>query len=162
MRNHYWSYQDHEYEYMATLRNELRNAAIAAQADLFLSIDSDILFKTEDDLRSLIYTMEVYEAQAVSPLVNMEKHPVHAPQWNWMELRYDGVGGIRPVEPDVSISPFQVDVIMAAMMLGKRAQMIPWKNHPQGEDIGWSIRAKRAGLKLVIDSSVICEHRMHV
>lgn len=162
MLAHYWSYQDHEYEYMASLRNDLRSIAIALQADLFLSIDSDILFKTKEDLQSLIDTMRAYAAHAVAPLVNMEKYATNSPSWNWMDLRFDGVGGVRPdvsVSPS-KVSPFRVDVIMAAMLLDRRAQMIPWKNHPQGEDIGWSIKARRADLKLVIDSSVECEHRM--
>ena len=160
MMEHAWSYYDHEYEYMASLRNELRTTAIDRGADMFFSIDSDIFLPKPTSLHTLIVDMLTNEAAAIAPLVNMDQHLQNPPAWNYMDLRFNSVGADRPGEPNVSRPPFQVGVIMAAMLLGPRAMLVPWSNHPQGEDIGWSIRAHRADLKLVIDTAVRCEHRM--
>lgn len=158
MQSHNWSYSDHEYEFMASLRNDLRGTIANEAPDWFFSLDSDILLPTPDSLRELIETAQEHQANGIAPLVNMMQHPEAPPAWNWMMLRDALTGADRAPMPSQDVFP--VTVIMAAMLLDRRAMMVPWANHPQGEDIGWSIRAKQADLLLLSDSRIVCEHRM--
>lgn len=158
MRGHNWSYSDHEYEYMASIRNELRETIANEAPDWFFSLDSDIILPGPGALSELISAAVERQANGIAPLVNMMQFPQAPPAWNWMTLRESMTGADRKPAPQEEV--FQVSVIMAAMLLDRQAMMIPWANHPQGEDIGWSIKASLAGLRLFSDTRIVCEHRM--
>ena len=163
IRDHLWGSQNHEYEYMASLRNALRKEVLVRNADHFFSLDSDILLPNEHAVQDMIHEAAHESYDAVAPLVDMEKNPgMSQPAYNFMRIDRHGVMGERFPLPAAPFLPFQADVIMAAMLLNKKAQCVPWANHLQGEDIGWSLNARRMGIKVGVEPLVRCDHRMRI
>ncbi len=155
---HNWSMRDHEYEYMASIRNTLRKEILLMDADYFFSLDSDILLPHTSALENLVLEAEgTYDA--VSPLVNMVQ--IGDPAYSFMMFTADGARGER-VPLRSKSEAFEADIIMAAMLLNRQAQRVPWASHLQGEDIGWSMNARALDLKVGVVPSIRCDHRMRV
>jgi hypothetical protein len=154
---HLWGAQDHEYAYMASLRNELRLAVQLIDPDWWFSLDSDILLPEDHSLEDLIIAAEDHHFDAIAPLVDMV--PSGDPMYNFMRLSPSG--GTRYPLPS-PMWPFYADIIMAAMLLNRDAQRIPWQSHQQGEDIGWSINANAAQMSVGVAPNVRCDHRMRI
>jgi hypothetical protein len=157
LRDHIWSYDAGDYRYMTTLRNMLLSYVISTyEPDWFFSLDSDVLLSTKGVLRKLLICAEQHEANAVAPLVNVAKEP--PPAWNYMHLR--GSTAQRFRDEPLPVAPFKTDVIMAACMQDRVAQRVGWADHPQGEDVGWAVRAHSKGVKAVVDPRIVCAHAM--
>jgi glycosyltransferase involved in cell wall biosynthesis len=163
MHLHYWGKD--EYKLMSSLRNSLLEVVRGLDTDWFLSLDSDIILPDSKAIARLIDVAVDRQSNAVAPLVDLEAPnplPVSetpGPSWNWMRWKVRGASGRRD-RSFVMEEPFEVDVIMAAMLLDRYAQKVRWHPHTQGEDIGWSVEAYRRDLRLMVDPTVVCEHHM--
>lgn len=152
MDQHWWHLE--RFEYMAGLRNHLLDYAIDQDAEYFFSVDSDIIlppmaFETLMQGRG--------DAGAIAPLVNMAVH-LGAIAYNYM----DAVDGATPsylrtarVMPE---TVFDVDAIMAAMLIHRSLFEARWSSHEQGEDLGWSWHARQLGKRLLVDPNVRANH----
>ena len=140
------------YEYMARVRNRLKNEAFDKGADYFLSLDSDILLPA-GGLASLLTFAETHQG-VVSPAVNMATGTVA-----WNTMRWDGELG-SPTRDRGELPGFEADVIMAAMLIDRSAKDCDWRHHSAGEDIGFCINARNLGVKLWWYPPVRCNHIM--
>lgn len=139
---------DRRYREMVVLRNQLLAAVRSRAPDAFLSLDSDILV-AEPVVGLLLEDLEAFDA--VGAKCYMTRSSRLAPSWaklgrNNQIHRFDADGLIP------------VDVIMAAKMMSPRAYAVDYEWHIQGEDIGWSTAARRAGLRLGWEGRVTSKH----
>jgi hypothetical protein len=54
----------------------------------------------------------------------------------------------------------KADVIMAVKLMSPAAYNVDYEVHRQGEDIGWSIAARKKGVKLGWDGRTVSKHLM--
>lgn len=147
-----------KYANMVKLRNSLLNRVRELQPDYYFSLDSDILIQNPNTIELLIAHIKS-GADGVSPLMFMTPTGCLYPSvMNW--------------RPDVSTKAmrklsyplgtyFQSDIIMAAKMMSKNLYSeVDYEVHEQGEDIGWSLNAKRKGFKLFSASYIYAPHIM--
>jgi hypothetical protein len=118
---------------------------------LFLSLDSDI-FLHRDALKMLVEGVPRFSAVGgkayMTPTSTMFPSFMNFPRQGAIE-RYDHASG-----------PVPVDVIMACKLMTSAAYNIDYVYHDQGEDIGWSLACKAAGLQLGWDGRVTNKHAM--
>lgn len=135
------------YQEMVDLRNLLLGAVRLQEPDLFLSIDSDILLHP-DQLKFMIECLDRFDA--VGGRCYMTSTGTRFPSWGRLNRgnlqRYDAEG------------TFPVDVIMALKLMTPAAYRVNYGFHLQGEDIGWSLNATEAGVRLGWDGRVIAKH----
>jgi len=167
MLSHTWSQDEGEFRLMAQLRNLLcYYAHEELRADIFFSLDSDIILPSASAIELLLQALHDYAGNAVAPLVDMAAPldlpvPKPPPAWNFMQWKLAGISAERAPHGPLAGMPFRAGVIMAAMMLDRTAQLVRWKDHPQGEDLGWSTDAFRHGVRLLVDPRVQCRHVMN-
>lgn len=136
---HCWSVS--AYEFMVELRNALLGQVREIEPELFLSLDSDILLHPAA-LRRLIDTLDEHpEWGAVGGKAFMQASSVACPSYAMLS---DSGALRRPNAEGV----FRVDVIMAIKLMTPAAYNVDYEVHWHGEDIGWSIAARRAGVVL--------------
>jgi hypothetical protein len=164
MDKHWWPLK--RFEYMAGLRNQLLDYAIAQDAEYFFSVDSDIILPPMA-FEILSKEMELYKHHGVgaaAPLVNLGAHLGDGTfAYNYMHSLDGGVTSRfnRPATP-MPTTPFAVDAIMAAMMIHKKAFDVRWAYHEQGEDLGWSYNALQRGHRMLVVPEIVCNHIMRV
>jgi len=150
---HVWNKGQSVFGYMARLRNRLLDLMIEREAQYFLSLDSDIVLPP-NAIRDLLAVMERTGADVISPAVATCFDPV---EWNTMNWGTDGRAW-RHYIPQVT-GP--VDVVMAAMLLNRRAmESCRWMSHPQGEDIGFCLLAEKRGISRWWVPEMACTHMM--
>lgn len=157
--DHIWN--EPFYKHMAKVRNMLVSWCQKMNVAWFFSVDSDIILPPET-LPALLKDAKEVNADVISPLVLMNPDGMSAddPAWNYMFWNKDleGISASRlnsnPVVEDVQ----QVDVLMAAMLLNRKAQKCRWYSHTQGEDIGWSVDAYNNDLRLFVHKGIQAEH----
>lgn len=135
---------------MASLRNELLRAARDTEAEMFLSLDSDILLHPAQ-IAMMLESLGQFDA--VGGRCYMTKQGVKFP--SYAQLGRSG-GLLRPDRAGV----FEVDVIMAIKLMSKAAMYVHYRVDAQGEDIGWSKACAEYGLKLGWDGRVAAKHVM--
>lgn len=140
------------YAHMVTLRNLLLRAVRAWEPDYFWSLDSDILAHP-DALSTLLNDLDNTDFDAVGGKTYMSERGRACPSYGMLSP----LGGLR--RPD-SAGCFEVDVIMAVKVMTPAAYAVDYELHRQGEDIGWSIAARAAGLSLGWDGGVCSKHVM--
>jgi hypothetical protein len=118
----------------------------------FLSVDSDV-FLHPQAVALMGETIERYDA--VGGKCYMSPEGTWAPSYAMLNH-----GAESLYRPDQHGSVFTVDVIMALKLMSPAAYGINYRYHQQGEDIGWSIECKRAGLRFAWDGRVISKHAM--
>lgn len=140
------------YSELAQLRNELLREVRDYAPDYYLSIDSDILI-APGVLPNLLSDMDQFDA--VSGKVYLSPPPYTAvPNYGvWSQAASMQRNGD-------TVGPCPVDVIMALKLMSPAAYGINYAGNDHGEDIGWSKRAKEAGLKLGFDGRIISKHVM--
>jgi GT2 family glycosyltransferase len=146
------------YNHMVDFRNNLLKKARSLNPDYYFSLDSDILLKQSDTLSRLIRVLEEEPFQAVAPLLFMS--PANTQHPSYMSWR-DEVGGkaFRRKYPLGTL--FEADVIMAAKLMSRDVyHNVDYEWHYQGEDLGWSAAATRAGFKLGAASDIYVPHIM--
>lgn len=140
------------FEWMVKLRNELLGVVRLVEPRLFLSLDSDIMLH-RDALKNMMETIE--SCDAVGGKTYMTENGTAFPSWANIGK---GIGkGLIRYEAD---GQFSVQAIMAIKLMSPRAYNIDYQFHPHGEDIGWSIACREAGLKLMWDGRVASKHVM--
>lgn len=145
-------YKESRLRTMATMRNMLLDYVATTDADLYLSLDSDILLP-RDAIYQLATDCSTYHA--VAPLV------------------YLGVGNLtnaffrkdtRPAKRLQDIGQLVgADIICAAKMMTRDLftdDRVRYDFHTSGEDIAWSFSATEHGYQLGFDSRVRCKHVM--
>jgi len=137
--------------HMVEIRNLLLDAVREIGPDLFLSLDSDILLHS-DAVANLVESTQRFGAVGGAAFMsNTEEHP----NCGWVE----GMTGFtRQRMEHRGVIP--VGVIMAVKMMGPAAYSIDYAFSVQGEDIGWSLAAGEAGVRLGWDNRVINKHVM--
>lgn len=141
------------FAHMASLRNQLLDEVRRIKPDLFLSIDSDILLHP-DHLASMIQNLHERSWDAIGGRCYLGSGTIYP---SWMRcLRPDG----ESVTRQDATGCFKVDVIMALKLMTPKAYYVDYRFHSKGEDIGWSIDARRAGCTLGWDGTVVSKHVM--
>jgi hypothetical protein len=124
-------------------------------------VDSDIILPPLA-WRTLAHHLEQRKEEgfkAIAPLVNMGDH-IDTVAWNYMDWNHHSTASAYRSAVPMPTEPFEAGVIMAAMLIHRTAFEVLWHEHDQGEDIGWSWHAREAGVRLLVDPTVVCEHRM--
>lgn len=134
---------------MARLRNSLLQRVRELEPEHFWSVDSDILV-AKDALASALEARSRFDA--VGSRCYMTERGTFAPSYAML----NGGGLVRPD----SKGCHRVDVIMAVKLMSPKAYYVDYETHRQGEDIGWSISARKQGLKLGWDGRTISKHLM--
>jgi hypothetical protein len=142
------------YQYMASLRNQLTDEAIARDADYFFSLDSDIILPPGGLKQLLDYAAD--HPGVVSPAVNMT---VGSTAWNTMDWT-DKQFPTMAIRPQHEPRSGPADVIMAAMLLDRTGMECLWQPHGQGEDVGFCIDAHLKQVPRWWFPEVRCQHLM--
>lgn len=144
----HWNHD--RYRRMVYLRNCLLETVRAIQPAYFLSLDSDIFLHQQ----AIVNMMEHVDTfAAVGGKTFMTPKGYVAPSY----CRFDGR---RLVRPNVDYVIEDVDVIMAIKLMTPAAYKVDYEFHEKGEDIGWSLAVRRAGLRLCWDGRVTSKHAM--
>jgi len=148
--------QDERLEWMAFLRNRLLGVVRKREPDLFLSIDSDILLNPvafEHMLEAINDEKAKFDAVGGKAFLGRgSRAPLNFGYLNYRnhlergEMEYLGT----------------VEVLMALKLMKPAAYNIDYKFDHIGEDIGWSIACKEAGLKFGYDGRYCSKHVMYL
>lgn len=166
-------HDNERYRTLAEARNELLRSVQAVEADLFLSLDSDIMPEdpeTIERLERLIVEDGFDLAQPVTFL-----HPQAPPTWSpaqlpcwaynagWFPPGRELDGCKRPwTRPAVENIPWgsrvEIDIPMACWLGNRRTIDCRYRWHESGEDIGFAQDLERAGLRCVWDTGLYARH----
>lgn len=147
------------YHHMTALRNSLLGVIREQAPDYFWSVDSDILMHP-DSLTSALGLMSQFDAVGSKCYLGEvmtgrgdERRMgfVNFAQW------HPGAGGLVRFDPGPG-AQVRTEIIMAAKLMSPRAYAIDYSFHYQGEDVGYSLACKAAGLKLGWDGAVESRH----
>ena len=147
------------YAHMAELRNRLLDHVRFREPDLFLSLDSDVLLHPAAlslALENIGRFDAVGMACHMTPLVT-NAGPVRG---STMAPNYGMYRDQRLVRPMLDPGVRQVDVIMAAKLMSPVAYSVDYRTHRLGEDIGWSLSGRKAGVTFGWDNRVWSRHVM--
>lgn len=138
---------------MVELRNIMLGHVRDMAPDWFLSLDTDILAHP-DQISNLIETQRERNWDAVGGYCYLtRKGTSHANYANmpasWVLRRTDIRGQAKVC-----------DVIMAIKLMTPAAYAVDYEWNQHGEDIGWSLAAKRHRLRLGVDARVTSKHVM--
>lgn len=143
--NRVWNHK--RYHRMVYIRNELLTVVRNIGPEYFLSLDSDIILHP----KALVNMFESIERfDAVGGKTYMTPHGRNFPSYGMLP-------GLKRVDDS---GVFEVDVIMAIKLMTPEAYSIDYKFDSRGEDIGFSISCKDAGLHLGWDGRVVSRHIM--
>ncbi len=138
--------------HMVVIRNLLLAEVRAQGPDLFLSLDSDILLHP----RALVDMIESTQRfAAVGGATFMSTSGEEHPNCGWVQ----GMEGfMRHRMEHAGVVP--VGVIMAAKLMTPAAYNVDYTFSVQGEDIGWSMAAGEAGVRLGWSNRHVSKHVM--
>lgn len=148
-----------KYHNMVNLRNSILNRVRDIKPDYYFSLDSDILIKHPSTIELLIGHIDS-GADAVNTLMFMT--PIGTQFPSVMTWKNDEENRAYRQEQYPIGKFFKSDVIMAAKMMSKDVyNNVNYEFHIQGEDLGWSLDAKRKGFNLFCASYIYSPHLMH-
>lgn len=151
------------YAHMARVRNLLLEHVQKLEPRWFLSLDSDVLVHP-DSLGHLFETIhnpargfdavggKVYMTAAV--LTHGTRRPAlgrEAPSYGMLVNDY-------ALQRDDYDGVIRVDVVMAMVLMGPAAYHLPYRPHPNGEDVGFGLAAREAGVVLGWDGRALGKH----
>lgn len=144
------------YRHMVDLRNRGLTAVREHQPRYFLSCDSDILLHPN----AIVSLVDAIEHPAL-PRLTFDavggKCFMTAPSEEYPSCgMITRTGGIRRVDTPNAV--FAVDVIMAIKLMTPKAYNVDYTFHLHGEDIGWCLAARAAGVKIGWDGRVLSTH----
>lgn len=145
-------HQRHRIDRMVEVRNLLLATVRVAAPDVFISVDSDILLHPQA-IAELLEGLGRFDA--VGGGTFLTELGDQFPSCGWV-LGNDGFRRER-MEHQGTIP---VGVIMAVKAMSPAAYAVDYQHNGQGEDIGWSVAAARAGLKLGWDNRHYSKHVM--
>jgi hypothetical protein len=137
------------YHRMVELRNALLRTVRLMRPNWFLSLDSDILLHPQT-------LLDLYESSANFDAVGGKAFlslGTVCPTW----ANLAPLGGLQRQNAD---GVFPVDVIMAIKLMNERAYNVDYRWHEQGEDAGWGIACREAGVRLGWDGRTANKHVM--
>lgn len=147
--DHRWVYA--RYERMAWLRNQMLEQVRAVMPTWFLSLDSDVMLHPDAIQRMIETATGAFDA--VGSKVYLGDRGTRYPNWAKLDpagrLMRSDFGGVM-----------RVDVLMAVVLMNADAYDVDYQVHTLGEDIGWSIACKEAGVLLGFDGTVTSKHVM--
>lgn len=147
-------WNDEAYNRMVVARNQLLSIVRYYEPDYFLSLDSDILVNSPS-LLCMFDCLDSTGADAVGGKVYMDEVGKSCPSNGvWAD---DSFKRFHRKNVD---SMIPVDIIMAFKLMTPKAYNIDYSYHMFGEDLGWSLNAKKAGLKLYWDGGITSKHVM--
>lgn len=146
-----WNHE--RYHEMVWLRNCLLDAVREIGPDLFLSLDSDILLHP-DAIGSMVSKMGEKGFDAIGGKCFLEPSGLHSPNYGMMKRNKDSFTRTN------AEGLIAVDILMAIKLMSSNAYSIDYTWNKSGEDIGWSLECKAAGLKLGWDGTVVNKHLM--
>lgn len=157
------NWNEERYEHLALYRNKLLHVVQAVQPDYFWSLDSDILVHPVA-LMTLLDSIEqphkVQGEQKMFDAVGGKTYlsPMSRHITTWANLKRSGMGsGLNRHDSE---GVFACEVIMAIKLMTPAAYHVPYSPHRLGEDIGWSLNCRDAGLTLGWDGRTTSKHVM--
>lgn len=144
------------YSKMVYLRNRLLGFARQVRPDLLLSLDSDMLIHemaVDNMIESLANNPDW---AAVGGKAYLTERGINHPTFG-MFKRGSTEGAFRRHDAN---SVMQVDALMAIKLMTPDAYNVDYEFSRYGEDLGWSMAVKRAGLKVGWDGRVTSKHVM--
>lgn len=135
---------------MVALRNQLLAAVRLHRPTYFWSLDSDMVAQP-NALVNALAALPGYAAMGMRAFMTMTGLDYTS--------RAQLVKGQLRNRAD-TVGTFAVDVVMATVLMTPPAYDIEYTYHAHGEDIGWSLAAATAGLKLGWTSTASCTHLM--
>lgn len=139
------------FQHMVNLRNTLLFYVRLLGPSFFLSVDSDILLSPEA-VSDMMEDLEKYDAACNKTWLSRTSNNI-VNGGNIDRL----TGGLRRSNTDGVTA---VDIIMAIKLMSPDAYSVDYQWNDKGEDIGWSLAAKEAGLKLCLDGRHPSKHCM--
>lgn len=140
------------YSLMADLRNQLLARVRELRPTYYWSHDTDILAPPET-LMTLLEGQGRFDGTA--PTVYMTEHSTLHPN-SMRFIHGDRVRRTVPKGPDF----WRVGVAFASVLMNKELYAVDYAGHEQGEDIGWGLNARRAGLTFGVHPGCKCKHVM--
>jgi hypothetical protein len=131
--------------HMAAVRNELRTLFLKQDADVFISLDTDILLTDPTSIEQMVNSIENSGHDVVCALTSLSPNPAvlccNAGWWAGGDLGDYHRGWRRAEERDVEerSSPVRIDIPMAVYAIRRwMLAMSKYKEHECGEDIGFA------------------------
>lgn len=157
-------YRPGRFSQMAEIRNTLLRHVRAASPDMFLSLDSDILLHP-DALTHMVGMLEHWDAAgsacflSKAPKVRRDGQIARG-SWN-----LPNAGKLSPNHQlmrrwEAGAPDRRVDVLMAIKLMSPAAYAVDYAYHFQGEDVGWALNARVAGLRFGWTCKVVSKHVM--
>lgn len=151
--------------HMSKLRNRLRALFLQTDADVFLSLDTDILLEDETIIEQMLETLQSTDnCDLVAARTSL--HALHDDVHNvgWFTDRVDSSSEQawrRAEDSDLLIykPPIQIDIPMAVFVVNRFTHsMCRYKSHAQGEDIGYAQTFLAHRFKAVWRPDLVCRH----
>lgn len=143
------------YRRMVELRNILLHRVRARQPEAFLSLDSDMLLHPWA-IKGMLEHIEPRTAVGGKAYMDEYHEERSTSNPSWARLGREGT-----LQRSDSDGTFPVDVIMAIKLMSPEAYGVDYEMHVQGEDTGWSVACRRAGVRLVWDGRYASKHVMN-
>lgn len=142
------------YETMATLRNMILERVREIDPDYHWSHDTDILAPSET-LQTLLQGQERFDGTA--PTVYMTKRSkMHPNSMRWIH----GDRARRMIPEEGGDDFWRVGVAFASILMNRDLYAVDYAAHDQGEDIGWGLKVREAGLTIGVHPDCKCKHVM--
>lgn len=144
------------YQHMVILRNTLLRRVRQIGPTYFWSIDSDILAAPD----ALMYAKAVIDTRDCSA-VGM--HLYLSMVGRFHSSRAEIVNNHlcnRQVHESMFEGTYPTDAVMASVLMGPKAYNVDYQFHDEGEDVGYSVAAREAGLHFLWCGKALCKHCM--
>lgn len=147
-----WGIRKQRFVHMAFVRNELLAKVRMHQPDLFLSLDSDVLLAPD----ALVSMFEALRSRPEWGAVGGRCHLFPTDKTKFPSYAMWARNGIRRVDQPGGL--FQVDCIFAIKLMRPAAYNVDYAYHDKGEDCGWAVNCKTAGVALGWDGRHCSKH----
>lgn len=154
------------YNNLVVLRNKLLEAVLSTPADLFLSVDSDLIIPPDSINRMVAHSKHVVSGLVYNDLHiggkrNVpQKHICNILAWAGRKdrLGYPAAGHIRNYPENELI---KVDITGAFVMMSRKVvEQVRYSYHTQGEDLGWAANLQSNGFQAWCDTGLRAIHLM--
>jgi hypothetical protein len=135
---------------MVALRNQLLGVVRDLRPTYFWSLDSDMIAQP-DALANALAVLPAYDAVGMRAFMTTTGLEYTS--------RAQLVNGQLRGRAD-TVGTFEVDVVMGAVLMTEPVYDVDYAFHAHGEDIGFCIAARAAGLRLGWTSTASCTHIM--
>jgi hypothetical protein len=140
------------FQLLARVRNSILVEVRRVRPVAFWSVDSDVLVGANSLKESLA---AVARFDAVGSRCYMSPTTRRYPSGAVLTRQ----GRLARVDTD---SLELVDVVMACVLMSPAAYSVDYHSHPLGEDVGWSLAARRHGCSLALQGRAPSKHVMRV